>query len=112
MAGDGGSNFHKKNFGQVADALVSGEVSGSVTAKNLPDVEVKLAWLQAATDNAGKVTICTSSGATKPDGTTDTTSGIQLAAGEWAPPLPIANLKQLWIICDNAGDDLLYLAEQ
>jgi len=112
MAGDGGSNFAKKNFGQVADALTSGEVSGSVTAKQLPDVECKLAWLQAAPGNAGMVTICTGSGATMPDGTTDITSGIQLTAGAYAPPLPIPNLNKLWIICTNAGDDLLYLVEQ
>ena len=112
MAGDGGSNFAKKNFGQVADALVSGEVSGSVTAKQLPDVECKLAWLQAASNNAGYVTLCTSSGATMPDGTTDVTSGIQLAAGDMVGPWPIPNLNKIWIICTNAGDDILYLAAQ
>jgi hypothetical protein len=112
MPGDGGSNYAIKNINQVANTLVSGEVSGSVTAKQLPDVEGKLFWLQAAPSNAGLVTLCTSSGATMPEGTTDVTSGVQLVAGEWSPPLPIPNLNKVWIICTNAGDDLLYLVSQ
>ena len=46
---------------------------------------------------------------TVPDGTTDTTSGFELVAGDALPLLPVANMNVLWRICDNAGDDLLYM---
>ena len=45
----------------------------------------------------------------KPGGTTDTTSGIGLAAGETLGPLGVENLNKLYLIGDNAGDDLSYL---
>lgn len=97
------------SFTQVA----CGEVSGSVAAKQLPDVQVLpgMVYLKAATDNAGKVYVG-GAGVTKPDGTQDTTSGYPLAAGDSMGPLVISNLSKLYIVCDNAGDDLLYLVTQ
>lgn len=92
--------------------ISTGEVSGSVTAKNLPDTgNCSVACVQAAADNAGKVYLG-GAGVTKPDGTTDITTGICLQAGEIIWLITPINLNQLYIICDNAGDDVLYMVQK
>ena len=85
----------------------SGEVAGSATAKVLPSIPCQMAWIKAVNGNAGDVYLGFS-GVTVVDGTTDTTTGYELSAGESIGPLPIHNLNQLYIICDNAGDDITY----
>lgn len=99
------------NFGALANKIVCGEVSGSATAKVLPTVTGGLIWIQALATNAGNVYVG-GAGVTVPDGTTDTTSGMTLDAGDWFGPLTLANLNMLYIICDNAGDDITYFIEQ
>lgn len=93
---------------QTFPIVKSGEIAGSAVALQLPDVSCALVKFKAEADNAGKVYLG-AAGVTKADGTSDATTGIQLAAGEevW---LPISNLALLYRICDNAGDDLTYLA--
>lgn len=89
------------------DALVSGERQGSATAVQLPDVPGRFVTITALTSNAGNVYLG-GSGVTVPDGTTDTTSGIELEPGDmWMAE--ISNLNKLYMICDNAGDDITYL---
>lgn len=95
-----------KNY--LYQVVVSGERQGSATAVQLPNIPAELVWITAQDDNAGDVYLG-GAGVTVPDGTTDTTSGIQLEAGDTIGPLPIANLNLLYIICDNAGDDISYL---
>ena len=63
---------------------------------------------KAVNSNAGDVYIGAST-VTVVDGTTDTTSGYELAAGEETGWLPVNNLNLFYRICDNAGDDLTYL---
>jgi len=92
----------------IFDEVVSGEVAGSATADVFPTVASQMVLIRAHSDNAGKVYIGVG-GVTKADGTTDTTTGLQLAAGESTPWLPISNLNLLYRICDNAGDDVTYL---
>lgn len=94
---------------QTYTAPKSGELAGSATAAQMPNVACKLVMFKAHGDNAGNVYIG-AAGVTKADGTTDTTTGLQLAAGESTPWLPVDNLNRLFRICDNAGDDLTYLA--
>ena len=86
----------------------SGERAGSASAVQLPDVPCQMVWIKAVNSNAGNVYIGFS-GVTVVDGTTDTTSGFELDAGEVIGPLPIHNLNQLYLIGDNAGDDVTYL---
>ena len=86
-----------------------GELAGSTTALQMPDAPCKLVMFKASYDNAGRVYIG-GSGVTKADGTTDTTTGLQLSAGESSPWLPCLNVNQWYRICDNAGDDLTYIA--
>jgi hypothetical protein len=86
-----------------------GEIAGSATAAVLPTIACKLVRLRAHTTNAGNVYLG-GTGVTKPDGTTDTTTGWQLGPGDDTGWMPIDNLNRLYRICDNAGDDLTYLA--
>lgn len=86
-----------------------GEVSGSVTAKQLPQVACKLVKIVALNDNAGNVYIG-GAGVTVANGTTDATTGLQLDGGQDSGWIPVADLNELFIISDNAGDDITYLA--
>lgn len=90
-------------------APASGELAGSATAVQGPSVACKMVMFTALASNAGKVYIG-ASGVTVPNGTTDTTSGIELAPGASTPWIPVDNLSRLYRICDNATDDLTYLA--
>ena len=90
------------------DGFSVGERAGSATAVQLPNVEGSLIWITALVSNAGNVYLG-KSGVTVPNGTTDTTSGIELTPGSSIGPLTLGNLNMLYIICDNAGDDITYL---
>lgn len=85
-----------------------GECAGSATAVQLPSVAGSMVWIKAVASNAGNVYIGLS-GVTKVNGTTDTTTGLELTPGDMLGPLPIASLSDLYMICDNAGDDITYL---
>lgn len=87
----------------------SGELAGSATAVQCPTIPGKLVRFKALSNNAGNVYIGFSSSLTVADGTTDTTSGWQLGPGEDSGWIPIDNLNRCWRICDNAGDDLVYM---
>jgi hypothetical protein len=95
---------------KIYNQVLTGEISGSVTAKQLPDVGgIQMVQFVASTSNAGNVYLG-SEGVTKPDGTQDATAGIPIPAGYSTPLYPIQSLSLFWIICDNAGDDLVYMA--
>lgn len=85
----------------------SGEVQGVTSATQLPSVAGKLAVLKARLSNTGNVYIG-AAGVTIPNNTTDTTSGLELTPGD-SVILPIANLNQLYRICDNTTDGLTYM---
>jgi hypothetical protein len=89
-------------------SVASGELAGVLSATQLPNVACKLARLKAAAGNLGNVYLG-GSGVTKPDGSTDATTGLELAAGEETGWIPLDNLNRLYRICDNTGDDLFYL---
>ena len=87
----------------------SGEVSGSATAKQLPDIPCRMVKIVAVGSNAGNVYLG-GVGVTAIDGTTDTTSGFEMDAGVSTDWMPVSNLNVFYIICDNAGDDITYIA--
>ena len=89
--------------------IITGELAGSATAVQMPTRAAYLVKFKAAPDNAGKVYIGVA-GVTKADGTTDTTTGYVLSAGEESGLLPCNNLNEFYRISDNAGDDLVYIA--
>ena len=64
---------------------------------------------KAAATNAGNVYLG-GVDVTKSNGNTNETTGFELAPGDETGWLPIANLNKLYRICDNVGDDLIYLA--
>lgn len=87
----------------------AGEIQGSATAVQLPDIPCSQVAFSAVSDNAGSVFLG-GAGVTVPDGTTDTTSGLELEAGDMTQFINMPNLNLFYRICDNAGDDLTYLA--
>lgn len=89
--------------------VATGELAGSATAVQMPDVDCRLVMFKAVFSNVGNVYIGTST-ATLPDGTTDITTGYELIPGESTPWIPVDNLNRFYRICDNAGDDLTYVA--
>lgn len=86
-----------------------GELAGSATAVQMPNVACTLVNFKAQYDNAGRVYIGVA-GVTVAAGTTDTTSGWQLSPGEETGWIPCDNINSFYRICDNAGDDLVYMA--
>lgn len=89
-------------------SFINGELAGSVTAVRMPARTCTAVRFKANTDNAGNVYIG-EAGVTVPDGTTDTTTGFLLDAGEDTGWIPCDSLDQWYRISDNAGDDLVYL---
>lgn len=87
----------------------TGELQGSATALQLPDISCRVVKFKARDDNTGNVYLG-GSGVTKPDGATDTTTGYQLDANQETEWIPVGNLNVFYRICDNAGDDLTYIA--
>lgn len=88
---------------------VSGEVSGSVAAKQLPNIICRLVWFSAPKANGASVYLG-GAGVTIPDGVTDATSGSEIEAGETVGPFPALNVNQFYIIGTNAADDITYIA--
>ncbi len=90
-------------------AVFSGELQGSATALQLPNIPCTMVWFSALSSNAGNVYLG-GAGVTVADGTTDVTTGLEITPGMVIGPIPIDNLSRLYRICDNAGDDITYLA--
>ena len=89
--------------------VLNGELAGSANAIQMPQRACRFVKFIAATDNAGNVYIG-GAGVTVANGTTDTTTGLVLDAGQDSGWIPVADLNQFYRICDNAGDDLTYMA--
>lgn len=90
--------------------LETGEIAGNTSATQMPSKSCKLVNFKAQSGNAGKVYIGITSGVTAAAGTEDTTTGWELSAGEETGFLPCNDLKNFYRICENAGDDLVYVA--
>lgn len=85
----------------------NGELQGVTSATRLPDVACDLVVFKARLSNTGNVYLG-GAGVGIPNNVTDVSSGLELAPGDFLT-LPIANLNQLYRICDNATDGLTYL---
>lgn len=94
----------------MAFTPITGELAGSATALQLPNVPCSRVRFKARSDNAGSVYLG-AAGVTLPDGSTDATTGFELDAGDDTGWVPADNLNIFYRICDNAGDDLTYLAQ-
>ena len=89
--------------------IVTWELAGSATAVVMPSVACELVCFKAESSNAGGVYIG-KAGVTVAAGTTTTTAGFALEPGDVSPWFPVKNLNVFYRICDNAGDDLTYIA--
>jgi hypothetical protein len=94
---------------RIYNGVNSGELQGSASALQLPDIPCQMVMFVALNDNAGDVYLG-GEGVTVADGTTDTTTGIELKASAATGWIFISNLNLLYRICDNTGDDITYLA--
>lgn len=96
---------------QTYTTVLTGELAGSATPTivQMPTITCKLVKFKARDDNAGNVYIG-GSAVTVANGATDTTTGFHLDAGEETGWIPVDNLNRFYRVCDNAGDDLTYLA--
>ena len=94
---------------QSMGTVLCGELQGSASALQLPNIPCQMVQFNALASNAGNVYLG-KSGVTAADGTTDVTTGLQIAPGKGTGWIPVANLNVFYRICDNAGDDLTYLA--
>ena len=88
----------------------NGELAGSASAVQMPDISCNMVNFKAVLSNAGNVYIGFVSGVTVVNGTTDTTSGFELGPGDETGFIPVDNLDRFYRICNNAGDDLTYLS--
>ncbi len=86
-----------------------GELSGETSITQMPDVPCRMVKFKAMADNAGNVYIGNDD-VSKPNATTDTSTGLELAAGDDTGWVLIDNLNKFYRICDNTGDELTYLA--
>src|SRR5512146_2630831 len=75
--------------------LRTGEVAGAVAATQFPQLACFMCRVKAQNDNAGNVYIG-GAGVTVAGGTTDTTTGWQLDAGEETPWLLVSDMNQLF----------------
>lgn len=98
-----------KFYDDVQQVVGVGELAGAVTATQLPDLDCGMAMFKAVASNDGNVYLGLST-VTVVDGTTDITTGFELTPGDATPWIPLQNLNVLYRICDNAGDDLTYIA--
>lgn len=87
----------------------TGEIAGSTTTAQLPNISCKYALIKAQVANAGNVYIGHSNVVTKAVGATNATCGLELDSGQDTGWLNISNLNELYLICDNAGDDVTYM---
>lgn len=85
----------------------TGELAGAAAATQCPDVDGKLMKFKAASDNAGSFYIG-KSGVTARNGTTDTTTGWELAPGEDSGWIPVDSLSSFYFI-SAVGDDATYM---
>lgn len=98
-----------ENVIKTYPTVKSGEIAGSASALQLADIACRMVKFKATNSNVGDVYIGPS-GVTVPNGTLDATSGLELQPGDDSGWILIENLNKLYLICDNAGDDLTYLA--
>lgn len=89
--------------------VASGELQGTTSATQLPNIPAKMVRIKAAWDNAGRIFLGGAAGTTLPDNVTDITTGFELNPRDDTGWLPIDNLNRLWRICQNAGDKATYM---
>ncbi len=91
-------------------AFGTGEITGSTTPKQLEDIPAEIVRFKAREDNASSVNIGIG-GVRLPDQTDNEYVGWELEAGEETPWIITKTLMSFWIICDVAGNDLIFMRQ-
>jgi hypothetical protein len=86
----------------------SGEIAGSVAAKQCPNVPCKYVRFKAKAANAGNVYLGTSANVTGLTGADNQTAGFQIPPGDGTGWIAAVNVNRFWILCDNAADGLTF----
>lgn len=86
----------------------TGELIGVTAHTQMPDIACKGVIFKAEWGNTGYVNIG-KDGVTMVAGTTNTTCGLQLAAGESTGYWPCGNLNEFYRICTATTDCLTYI---
>lgn len=79
------------------------------SAANFPSVAGHLMYITAAKANTGTIYIGLSNAVTSTTNATNTTTGLELQAGQSVGPLPITNANDLWAKATVSTDGLTYL---
>lgn len=90
-------------------APVSGELIGVTAATQLPNVPCRMVRFKASYNNTARVYLGIA-GVTKAAGSTSTTAGLQLNAGDDTGWIPVDNLSRFYRIADDVNSHLTYLA--
>lgn len=89
----------------------SGEIAGATVSTQMPDIPCEMIKFKAPITNTGKVYIGPNSGAlTVADGGADSTTGLEINAGDDSGFILVDNANRLGYICTTTGDELTYLA--
>lgn len=88
----------------------SGELQGVASATQLPNRPCRMVMINANGANTGYIYIGAASTVTASDGTTDTTTGLQLKGGASTGWIPCENLSQFYRICSSTSEHATYLA--
>jgi hypothetical protein len=87
---------------EIYNFVKSGNLAGSTSTVQMPDIPCRKIWFQAQSDNIGNVYIG-GAGVTK-------TISLKLPKSELLGPIEVENLSTFYRITDFAGDNLVYLA--
>jgi hypothetical protein len=93
----------------LLDVQGTGEFVVGASSLQLPALKGRLARIKAPSANTGRVCVGAASTVTVDDGTTDTTTGFVLQAGDDTGWIPIADLSRLWVIGSAAAQRLTYI---
>jgi len=85
-----------------------GERQGSLTAVQMATRECQGVRFRALLANTGNIYLGKSSSVTVPQGTTNSTTGIEVGPGEYSPHFACYNLDEFWVIFTVAADKLTY----
>lgn len=94
----------------VFTQLACGEFTPGASAAQLPAAPCLYVRFKAAAANTGKITLGFSSAVTAADGSTDTTTGLELNAKEDTGFIPVRDLSVFWAKATVATDSLTYWA--
>ncbi len=93
---------------QVYQIRRTGETLVPTSPIQLPNNPCRYARIRARAGNDGIIAIGWSNAVTLPNGTNNTTAGIEMEARDDTHWIPLDNLNRIWAIASNTGDSLVW----